>query len=251
MLLPLLRVYLNIVIPQVHVTYLEMSPLQSHSCVFKATRTILRRDAELRCDAVRTQDVTRTFAPFSYYQLALMSPKYCFKTVTAGFRVFSGTTAKPLLWFVCGHLTAEAQTILAWHIFAFKVITNYVCCCLLFCVVMFFCQFFLYFTFLQISTFTYTGRTVCICLPVWQTGESPFRSDETCPLWVGLVVSIHFLYGLKCILFKICLVKMCNLVYVFFFFLCRCQMLKIRKSHVDIFPSWGTGTQLTVSALLK
>lgn len=64
MLLPLPRVYLNIVVPQVHVTYLEMLPLQSHSCVLKATRAILTRDAELRCDAVRTQDVTRMFAPF-------------------------------------------------------------------------------------------------------------------------------------------------------------------------------------------
>lgn len=129
MLLPLLRVYSNMVIPQVHVTYLEMLILQSHSCVLKATRTILRRDAELRCDAVRTQDVTRMFAPFSYYQVALMSPKYYFKTVTASFPfeaslykcykclhkcigghlnftqcfVFSDTTAKPLFWFVCGH----------------------------------------------------------------------------------------------------------------------------------------------------
>lgn len=128
MLLPLLRVYLNIVIPQVHVTYLEMLPLQSHSSVLKATRTILIKDAELRCDAVRTQDVTRMFAPFSHDQVALMSPKYYFKTVTASFPfeaslykcykclhkcagghsnftqcfVFSDTTAKPLFRFVCG-----------------------------------------------------------------------------------------------------------------------------------------------------
>lgn len=66
-----------------------------------------------------------------------------------------------------------------------------------------FCQFFLYFTFLQISTVTYTGRTVLvyICLPVWQTGESPFHSNETCPLWVGLVVNIQKCFCMACNVF--------------------------------------------------
>lgn len=110
-----------------------------------------------------------------------------------------------------------------------------------------------YFTFLQISTATRTCRTVLvyICLPVWQTGESPFRSNEACPLWVGLVVNLQRCFCMACNVVCSKYVRWCAILFMKCPFLCHCQMLKIRKSHVYVFSSWGARTQLTVSALMK